>query len=88
MLTHVFRRTARGHAVIVSAGNLPAEQMRLLMRVNGYTPLDLLAHALGEPAAVEALAHDLLAAGLIADVTDSEATPVSAWGALDDLVPA
>lgn len=88
MLTHVFRRTARGHAVIVRAGDLPAEQMHLLMRVNGYTPLGLLAHELGEPTAVAALAEALLAAGLIADVDEASTGPVSAWGALDDLVPA
>ena len=88
MQTHVFRRTACGHAAVVSAGDLPAEQMHLLMRVNGYTPLGLLAHELGEPATVEALARALLAAGPIADVADASTAPVSAWGALDDLVPA
>jgi hypothetical protein len=88
MLNHVFRRTPRSHAVIIGTDDLQADRMHLLLRINGYTPLDLLTHELGDPARVEALALELLAAGLIVDVTEAPTAPVSAWGALDELVPA
>ena len=42
-MTHrIFQRTDRGRAALLEEHELPAEALRLLMRLNGYTPLDQL----------------------------------------------
>lgn len=38
-MTHrIFQRTDRGRAALLEEHELPAEALRLLMRLNGYTP--------------------------------------------------
>ena len=40
-MTHrIFQRTDRGRAALLEEHELPAEALRLLMRLNGYTPLE------------------------------------------------
>jgi hypothetical protein len=80
-MTHrIFQRTDRGRAALLEEHELPAEALRLLMRLNGYTPLDqLLGPDENRAQALAALAP-LLEAGLAEPVTLSTPAPrPSAW---------
>lgn len=80
-MTHrIFQRTDRGRAALLEEQELPAEALRLLMRLNGYTPLDqLLGPDEGRAQALAALTP-LLEAGLAEPVTPSALAPrPSAW---------
>lgn len=80
-MTHrIFQRTDRGRAALLEEQELPAEALRLLMRLNGYTPLDqLLGPDEGRAQALAALTP-LLEAGLAEPVTPSTPAPrPSAW---------
>ena len=87
MLSTVYRRTNRGQIAILTRSTLPVEQVRLLMRFTGFTPLEFLTSDFREPEMARQMACELLDAGLIESVPD-EAPLISAWGALDELVPA
>lgn len=80
-MTHrIFQRTDRGRAALLEEQELPAEALRLLMRLNGYTPLDqLLGPDENQAQALAALAP-LLEAGLAEPVTLNVPAPrPSAW---------
>ena len=80
-MTHrIFQRTDRGRAALLEEQELPAEALRLLMRLNGYTPLEqLLGPDEGRAQALAALTP-LLEAGLAEPVTPSAQAPrPSAW---------
>lgn len=87
MLSTVYRRTERGQIAILTRSSLPSESARLLMRFTGFTPLAFLAPDRRDPDKLREMACELLEAGLIEPVLP-EAPPTSAWGALDELVPA
>ena len=80
-MTHrIFQRTDRGRAALLEEHELPAEALRLLMRLNGYTPLEqLLGPDEGRAQALAALTP-LLEAGQAEPVTPSTPAPrPSAW---------
>ena len=80
-MTHrIFQRTDRGRAALLEEHELPAEALRLLMRLNGYTPLDQLLGPDEDRAQAQAALTPLLEAGLAEPVTPSAPAPrPSAW---------
>ena len=80
-MTHrIFQRTDRGRAALLEEHELPAEALRLLMRLNGYTPLDQLRGPDEDRAQALAALTPLLEAGLAEPVTPSTPAPrPSAW---------
>lgn len=87
MLSTVYRRTDQGQIAVLTRSTLPSEQAHLLMRFTGFTPLEFLAPDRRDTDKLHEMACLLLEAGLIEPVLPEE-PPASAWGALDELVPA
>ena len=80
-MTHrIFQRTDRGRAALLEEQELPAEALRLLMRLNGYTPLEQLLGPDEDRAQALVALTPLLEAGLAEPVTPSALAPrPSAW---------
>lgn len=80
-MTHrIFQRTDRGRAALLEEQELPPEALRLLMRLNGYTPLEQLLGPDEDRAQALAALTPLLEAGLAEPVTPSAQAPrPSAW---------
>lgn len=84
-LSVVYARTRAGQAHVLGTERPGTLTERLLMRLNGYTPLERLLSA-AEQAQADGALDELLRQGWIEPVRDDAAAPSeSQWGSIDVL---
>ncbi|MGY0193956.1 hypothetical protein ACWA7J_02660 [Leptothrix sp. BB-4] len=84
-LEAVYARSRTGQSQALLTGRATTLAERLLLRLNGYSPLAMLVTAAEQPFVAQAV-EELLDQGWIEAVLEDDAAPAeSQWGAIDTL---